>query len=114
MLPFYKLAGSPSHSNMGLCHVSSAGPVLFNHVSCTVCCHVALRLPQRMAILPNMLHVRAHFPFLKFLHSGQLFFLFEMFVRLYFLIVSESHKSTQMNYKWIPLTGVLCVSKVLI
>lgn len=63
-----------------------AGPVLFDHVTLAVCRHMALRLPHRVALLPNKLHGHAHFLFLQFLQSGQsmlhFIYLFYYFIKI--------------------------------
>lgn len=50
-------------------HTVTAGPVLYYCVPDPVCSHLALRLPHPMAVLPNKLHVDAHYPLLKLLLS---------------------------------------------
>lgn len=63
----------PSHPAIPLVeevhHTVSADPVLSNHVADDVRGHMALRLPQGMAVLPNKLHGHTHLPLLKLLRS---------------------------------------------
>lgn len=67
-----------SHLCTSACHVSSTGPVLFDHISLAVRGHMAVWFPIGMVVLPNKLHGYAGFPFLKFLPSGQLFSLLQL------------------------------------
>lgn len=67
------LSGSPSP------HASSADPVWVDRLSLPVRCRLALRLPSRVAVLPNKLHAHAGRLFSKFLRSGQLLFHFQRY-----------------------------------
>lgn len=74
MLRLHELSGSPSER---AARVSSADPVWFDRLSRPVRRGLALRLLFRVAVLPNKLHGLAGHLFLKFLHSGELFFHFK-------------------------------------
>lgn len=61
-----------------MCHISTTDPVHVNRIPDVLRSRMAMWVPHRMAVVPNQLHVLVHYPLLKLLHCGQLFFNFKL------------------------------------